>query len=84
MANPIASGTFTKANLNALNALRSSQGDGFSEASPYAGSQVLIHTDTSYRVHYNPTTFATNVEVWCPDTATGIYGWQLAVTYTAV
>lgn len=48
------------------------------------GAFVVVHTDPTYRVSFNPNTSVANVECWLPDTATGIYGWQLAVSYIAV
>ena len=83
MANPIASGGYSLATLSALYTALSNSGDGFSEQSAYSGSYVVIHTDPRFRVNFNPTTASTHVEVYLPDTVTGIPTWQNAVTYTA-
>lgn len=83
MANPIASGSFSLATLSAKYTALAASGDGFSEQSPYSGYYVVIHNFPGYRVNFNPSNASTKVECWLADTATGIPGWQLAVTYTA-
>jgi len=80
MANPIASGTFSLAQLQSL----TGSPNGPSDEVSAAGFIVVIANSNQYRVLFRGSDNTCRVDVLLPDTVTGLMGWFQAITYTAV